>query len=479
MVNVSQFLTKYLRELEEGNAAVFIGAGMSVSAGYVDWAKLLSPLAREIGLDIDRETDFVSLAQFYVNAKGGRGSINQQIIDMVPALPRPSENHNLLARLPLETYWTTNYDQLIETALRNAGRVPDVKYTVEQLATTKRNRDAVIYKMHGDVDHPSNAILTKDDFEKYGDEFQPFVNALQGDLVERTFLFLGIGFNDPNLDHVLSRVRAKFSNNQREHYAFQKRRAKRAGEEESTFHHDEARQRLVIEDLKRFNIQTVLVDDYEDVTDAIRRLEQRFRRRTVFVSSSASTFDPWGEKAVTNFMVRLGEEIGRRDLRLATGMGLGVGNALFTGALQSVSRKPGATLEDNLVLRPFPQHIEDSGERVRVWSDYRRDLIGRAGIAIFLFGNKPGEDQATGVLEEYAIARELGLIRLPVGATSYAAHSLVEKALQQVDEYPSDVRGLIRDAVTELGNPTDNLLDLVPKIVHLLDALTERPLDGT
>ena len=142
MVNVSQFLTKYLRELEEGNAAVFIGAGMSVSAGYVDWAKLLSPLAREIGLDIDRETDFVSLAQFYVNAKGGRGSINQQIIDMVPALPRPSENHNLLARLPLETYWTTNYDQLIETALRNAGRVPDVKYTVEQLATTKRNRDA-------------------------------------------------------------------------------------------------------------------------------------------------------------------------------------------------------------------------------------------------------------------------------------------------------------------------------------------------
>ena len=31
------FLANYLKELNENNAAVFVGAGLSKAAGYVDW----------------------------------------------------------------------------------------------------------------------------------------------------------------------------------------------------------------------------------------------------------------------------------------------------------------------------------------------------------------------------------------------------------------------------------------------------------
>ena len=474
MIDIAQFLKEYLKEIEAGNAAVFVGAGLSVSAGYVDWSKLLAPLASELGLDIERETDFVSLAQFYVNTKGGRGKINQRLVNMVPAVGKPTENHILLSRLPIETFWTTNYDDLIETALKSVEKIPDVKFTVPQLAITVKNRDAVVYKMHGDIAHPDKAILTKDDFEKYSDNFQPFINALQGDLVERTFLFLGIGFNDPNLDHILSRVRAGFSNNQREHYTFQKRRIRGDREDEASFRHAQVRQSLMIEDLKRFNIQTVLVDEYEDVTRALRQLEQRYRRRTVFVSSSASTFEPWGEQAVVSFMLEMGKQIGQRDLRLATGMGLGVGNALFTGVLDSVSRKLGATLEEHITIRPFPQHIDDATVRARVWSDYRRDLISRAGIAIFLFGNKPGEDIASGITAEYDIAQELGLICLPLGGTGYAAKSLKERALKDSEQLPADIREKVRDALHNLSEPTTDLLTLIKPMMAVLDTITER-----
>ena len=63
--------------------------------------------------------------------------------------------------------------------------------------------------MHGDVDHASDAIICKDDYEAYPLKMAAFVSALRGDLIEKTFLFLGFSFTDPNIDYILSRVRAQ------------------------------------------------------------------------------------------------------------------------------------------------------------------------------------------------------------------------------------------------------------------------------
>jgi hypothetical protein len=62
------FVEKYLAELRDNNAAVFVGAGLSKAAGYVDWVELLSPLANDLGLDASKEQhDLVGLAQYHVN----------------------------------------------------------------------------------------------------------------------------------------------------------------------------------------------------------------------------------------------------------------------------------------------------------------------------------------------------------------------------------------------------------------------------
>lgn len=45
------------KELEEGNLAIFAGAGFSRAAGYVDWKSLLKPIADELDLDVDKEWD--------------------------------------------------------------------------------------------------------------------------------------------------------------------------------------------------------------------------------------------------------------------------------------------------------------------------------------------------------------------------------------------------------------------------------------
>src|SRR5258705_10409038 len=67
---IKSFITDYLAEMIEGNAAIFAGAGLSVPAGYVDWRALLRPLSKELELNIDLENDLVAVAQFHLNASG-------------------------------------------------------------------------------------------------------------------------------------------------------------------------------------------------------------------------------------------------------------------------------------------------------------------------------------------------------------------------------------------------------------------------
>jgi NAD-dependent SIR2 family protein deacetylase len=154
-----EFIGKFLTELREDNAAVFIGAGLSKAAGFVDWRGLLAPIAAPLGLDVEKESDLVGLAQFHLNTNAGnRNQLNQLLIEQFTDLPAPTENHRLLARLPIRSYWTTNYDRLIEQALKEGGKRVDAKYTVEQLALTVRGRDAIVYKMHGDIEHADKAV---------------------------------------------------------------------------------------------------------------------------------------------------------------------------------------------------------------------------------------------------------------------------------------------------------------------------------
>lgn len=52
---ISIFINRYVKEIKEHNAAVFLGAGFSKSSGFVDWKSLLKGIADELGLDIEKE----------------------------------------------------------------------------------------------------------------------------------------------------------------------------------------------------------------------------------------------------------------------------------------------------------------------------------------------------------------------------------------------------------------------------------------
>ncbi|MEZ0542550.1 SIR2 family protein [Fibrella arboris] len=466
------FINDYLKHLINGDAAIFAGAGLSVGAGYVDWRGLLREIAQDLDLEIDKESDLISLAQFHVNERGGRGRLNQKIIEEFTEKAELTENHKILARLPIRTFWTTNYDSLLEDSLEESAKRVDVKHTPSQLANPLYKREAVVYKMHGDAKHPQHAILTKDDYEQYHRKHEGFITTLSSDLISKTFLFLGFSFTDPNLDYVLSRVKLFLDSNSRPHYCIIRKVNRRDFKDDAEHDYATRRQSLMISDLKRFQIQTVAVEEYSEITDILLEIEKRFKQNTVFISGSAADYTPYTEQESLEFVHSLSKDLIKQKYSVVNGFGLGIGSAVINGALEAIYSSPKKYNEDQLIMRPFPQVKTGSKDLPELWHEYRQRMISFAGISIFVFGNKIDRSSgnivlADGVKKEFDIAISQGVLPIAVGVTGSVSHNLWEEVKNNFDTYYPSLRN-IEPYYLSLGDPTKTLKDHIKTVLEII-----------
>jgi hypothetical protein len=471
---IEAFIKSFVKDLDERNVAVFAGAGMSKAVGYVNWPELLSDIADEIGLSVDKEHDLISLAQYHVNHKGSNAGLAKKILQEFSEQAEESESHRILARLPIPTYWTTNYDALIENSLEKAFKVVDTKHAVGQLANAKPKRDVVVYKMHGDVTMPQEAIISKSQYEGYFKSHEAFITALSADLISKTFLFIGFSFTDPNLDYVLSRLR--LSSPIRDHYCFMKKVTRDPKDDDELFRYKTRKQELKIADLKRYRIQTLQVDDFDSVPQILAEIERRFRKKTIFISGSAEEYEPWGRQVAQLFVHSLSKRIVASNLRIVNGFGWGVGSAVINGALEAVYENPRKFSEDQLVIKPFPQ-FETNGKKLpELWEEYRQRMISLAGVAIFVFGNKVDDAgkivQANGVMREFQIAVQHGLIPIPIAVTGYMAGEIFAEIEKDPKKYYGDNDSIFK-AVKELSSGTISPEDIVKKVISILQTLSK------
>ena len=457
---ISLFVDKYVKEIKDNNAAMFIGAGFSKSAGYVDWKNLLRSIAEDLELDVDKEYDLVSLAQYCYNKNGNRSLINDTIFDEFSKEKDIDENHRIIARLPILTYWTTNYDSLIEDALNDAKRIVDVKYSNKHLSLTKPHRDAIVYKMHGDKSNPDEAILIKDDYEQYYRNHAQFITALSGDLISKTFLFVGFSFSDPNIDYILSRIRIEYGGqNNRQHYAIMRKVKENDYHNRADYEYAQRKHDLFIEDLKRYNIRALLIDEYSEITDILNEISKRLNHNNIFISGSAQTYGDYTEKEALDFIQLLSKQLIMQDFNIISGFGLGVGSSVIIGALQEIYMNMKSVHEERLLLRPFPQGIENDTTRQALWKKYREDMISRAGVSIFLFGNKLNDTEiifANGMKQEFEIAVERHNLIVPVGCTGYVAHEIWNTINQDMSAFYTNVDDSLIAAFTKLNTKSDN-----------------------
>ncbi len=468
-----QFSNKFVKDILNDNAALFVGAGLSVSTGMVDWKNLLREIAEELKLDVDKENDLIALAQFYRNEKGGRGAINQQLILKFTENVVESQNHEIIAQLPIKTIWTTNYDQLIEKTIEKYGKTIDVKVTQENLAISIPHRDVVIYKMHGDILQPQNAVITKDDYESYNISRQLFTTTLQGDLVSKTFLFMGFSFEDPNLEYILSRIRILLGENTRDHYCFFRTIKEKDFPNHDEYIYAQTKLELKIKDLKRYSIQALLIDEYSEITDTLKYILTKLKRKNIFISGAAHNYGEFGEERANKIVFDLSYKLAEKGYKIISGFGLGIGSSVINGVLSYVDSTKKRHLDDYLILRPFPLNISNTIERKEKWKLYREDMISNAGIALFLFGNKLVGNKivnSDGLFQEFEIACNQGVKVIPIGCTGYASGKLWEKVIDKIEDYYSNNQYLI-DSIKKLGDKNISDSDLINNIYKSIDLI--------
>ena len=361
------------------------------------------------------EHDFVAVAQYYLNRRSRRSDalLNQIIKDEFDKPTAVTKNHEIIARLPVATIWTTNFDQLLEDSLRSAGRNVDVKVRDKDIATHKKGRDVVLYKMHGDMARPDEVVICKDDYERYAKSHPIFQSTLEGELLSRTFLFLGFSFSDPNLDYMLGHLRSLLEDSKREHYAIL-RRARlnwhvEKGEAQRRYEYELNKQKLQIEDLQRYSIQALLVDEYSEVGDVLASIEERYYRQNVFVSGSAHEFGEFGEQRMRELCALLGERLMARNYRLVSGFGLNIGESVVKGALLKLYETKRSRIEKKLLLRPFPRSLPPNISEEAFNRSYREDMIRISGFVIVIAGTSRTQQISKGVQEECAIAQDMRL----------------------------------------------------------------------
>lgn len=468
-----RFIRNFGSKALNQEAALFIGAGASRNAGFVDWKGLLAEAAEELDLDIDKEHDLLALAQYHVNGRAGRGEVNQQLIDAFTRESQPTQIHEILARLPIDTVWTTNYDQLLEKAYEAAGRRVEVKLSIENLAQARKGRDVTIYKMHGCVTQPHEAVLTKQDYEVYDAGRRLFTDSLKGDFIEKTLLFVGFSFSDPNVERILSKVREQLGQNRRDHYWITRRPPTLSADgtkSQEELDYDRRKADLQSADLQRYGIQTVWVDEYVDIPPLLRALEAYVMRRGVFVAGAAFDPSPLGWERLNELSRALGKAIIQRGLNLVSGFGIGIAEQTILGAFHAAYESQTALPADRVLIRPFPGNAPQA-QRAAVFRRHREDMISRVGAVVVLAGNKADvtgtQIPSDGVEEEVQIALGLGKPIIPIGMSGHVAHKFWLQASENPQKF---LPGL--DCVADLeilGDESSSVEQVIATVSALLE----------
>ncbi len=195
-----RFLTPLARSLRDRQLAVVVGAGLSKQARLPTWSELIDALRAELQ-PIDPDSADISspllLASMY-EAQFDRQGLVRRVHEFLPP-GEPSPAHHALADLDVEFFFTTNFDSLLEDALQARGRNPYVIKRDVDYAHYPKPGVAKVFKMNGDLDLPSDLVITENDFARYAQSRPNLLQELQRTFKTHTVLFIGISFEDPAL----------------------------------------------------------------------------------------------------------------------------------------------------------------------------------------------------------------------------------------------------------------------------------------
>lgn len=200
------------------HACAMVGAGFSRNAKKCSsttptppaWTALADEMVKKLYNPAAVNKNYLNVldvADTY-EAMFGRDQMERFLEDNIPdEMLEPGELHEKFLRLPWRDVYTTNYDTLLE---RTSDKI-DGKYTFinkqEEIANSNSPR---IIKLHGSFSIGKDYVFTNEDYRKYPEKNQVFVNTVKQSLTENVFCLFGFSGEDPNFQNWLGWLKDHF-----------------------------------------------------------------------------------------------------------------------------------------------------------------------------------------------------------------------------------------------------------------------------
>lgn len=360
--------------------------------------------------------------------------------------------------MPLDVIWTTNYDRVIESAYQCINPTKDVdhKYNAEDIHRSRPGHIS-LYKMHGDINHKSTIIITKKDYDNYLDNHALFIHHLNYHLTNRVFLFLGFGFTDPNVNHILSRLKRMGGGQAKTHYMILLSNLEKD--------QDRINRNLWIKELRHFEIETLIVNSRDELVGVLQEIVNRIRLLNVAVCGSSTNINTEEvSKSIGKMLMEEGE-----GYNLYTCFAKGVGRSCIEGALEHFANNLPVDIEPykKIKLWPVNSSFETINEDQR--NLFREGMIRDVGACIFISGKN-------GTELEYKIARDLKRFIIPLGFTEGTAKKIWDECKEKTDDLldlytvTNEHKREIKQLIFKLGekDKTDVIVNHVRRILNIL-----------
>lgn len=398
------FVKKFADETLDGHTSLFLGAGSSIDAGYPSWDILFKPLFDKLKISEETNISYYDIAQYYAN-EFGYSQLKKIINKSINSYNYRSPLHDELLNIDFNNIWTTNFDNVIESNYRTRNIDVNVISRDKNLVNLNLNQKLNIFKMNGDINNLDEIISTRSEYERYKELHELMIMFLKKELISNTMLFLGYSFTDNLVIECIADLNKCVGNSMMKHYTIMK------DLKTPLFNH-------FIDDLnKRYNIQAILVENYEDIPNVVADLNATIQSKKIFISGAYNLNNINKDKNIlVDFSHKLSNELSKQllkeDYRIVNGIGRSFGTQLIGYANEYLLKHFKGNDGKRLIINPFVSNDKDS---VAIKNLNRENIIKKCGVCIFVFGDKYDKPLSkSGVMEEFEIARKEKKIIIPI-----------------------------------------------------------------
>lgn len=166
------------------------------------WAGLGSAISRYLGDGFGADGPIDALSSF--EQFHGRPALVDKLRDLLLVDEiEPSEVHAAFAKIPFETVLTTNIDFLLEKAWSGEPWPFDPIIGEHRLTARMRRERTQLVKLHGDVHHPDELVVTEEDYEGSLTRFPILATYVASLLTTRVPVLIGYSLDDPDFRSIL------------------------------------------------------------------------------------------------------------------------------------------------------------------------------------------------------------------------------------------------------------------------------------